>query len=201
MILDLPVQQPLILNIIKLEQNPWTEKTNTTKNEYVTVANDTLTKIAEAHQTTVQRLWEANTQLADPDLLEINQTLTIPLNDEVLPTREMPINPTPSPQKVPLTRGFSVSGRFEWGWCTFFADQQRPDIHATGNARDWMRYSNSSVPIAGAVAVSTRGRLGHVGIVLESNNGKVLVRSMNYRGFGVVSDDWTDASYWAGYIL
>lgn len=91
-------------------------------------------------------------------------------------------------------------GRFEWGWCTFFADQQRPDIHATGNAADWIRYANSKTPAIGSVAVNTQG-LGHVAIVTAVDGNRVQVVHMNWRGFGVVSTDWVDASYWSGYIL
>lgn len=123
------------------------------------------------------------------------------LDKPPIPT-EIPItSPQNTPQ--PIQSVADSSSRFDFGWCTYYADQQRPNIHAHGNAADWVKYTNSNKPKPGAVAVNTwaAGGLGHVGIVLEIRGDKVLVRSMNYQQFGVITDDWTDASYWAGYIL
>lgn len=94
------------------------------------------------------------------------------------------------------------SNRFVWGWCTYFAQSQRMDKQFSGNATDWIRFSNGTSPKIGAVAVNTyvAGGLGHVAIVVDISGDKVLVRHMNYKGFGVISEDWTPLSYWSGYI-
>lgn len=60
---------------------------------------DSLISIAEANQTTTQRLYDANTAITDPGLLNIGQVLRIPRADEVLATRPMPV---PVPKPVPV---------------------------------------------------------------------------------------------------
>lgn len=201
MIADIPVlntQLPTISIVRKIEEKP---KPVT----YQVQKNDSLEKIAREQHTTVSRLFSKNTSISDPNKIEVGQTLVIPLEDETLPERpfpatvEMATQPTIEQTSAPSGRS-SISGRFQWGWCTFFADQQRPDIGATGNAADWIRYANSSTPQKGAVAVNTSG-LGHVAIVLDFNGSQVLVKHMNWAGFGEVSEDWIDYSYWSGYIL
>lgn len=210
MIVDLPVlsqtdkvNETLIAVIRPAEEKPKEPI------KYTVVAGDSLTKLATTHQTTVQRLWEANTQLTDPNLLEVNQELIIPLNTDVLSPREFPAivevsgtdNRFTGRESAPSGRS-SVSGNtwsFPWGWCTFFASQARPDLPVRGNAADWIAWANSTTPQVGAVAVNTSG-YGHVAIVLEIGEGEIKVRHMNWSGFGVVTDDWIDLSYWSGYI-
>jgi LysM repeat protein len=59
----------------------------------VTVApGDYLTKLATANNVTIQRLYDANTFIADPDLIYPAQVLRIPDPTEQLAHREMPAN-------------------------------------------------------------------------------------------------------------
>lgn len=51
---------------------------------------DTLTKIGETNSTTYVRLYNANTQINDPDLIYAGETLRIPAPDEQLPDRPLP---------------------------------------------------------------------------------------------------------------
>lgn len=51
---------------------------------------DYLASIADAHQTTYQRLFDANPQINNPDLIYPGQTLSIPKPDEQLTSRELP---------------------------------------------------------------------------------------------------------------
>ncbi len=171
----------------------------------ITVAEgDTLESIAKAHNVTVQRLFNANPDIENPDLIKPAQVILVPLNTTVLADRPLPssIISTPDYTSSPaVSNGYTTnSGNFSWGWCTWLADQLRPDIHATGNARDWIRYSNSKVPAVGAIAVNTSG-LGHVAYVVDISPTQILVRHMNWKGFGKESTDWIDRTYWAGYIL
>ena len=53
---------------------------------------DTLTAIAAANGTTVLRLFYANTNISDPDLIYPNQQLRVPSNDETLTPRAVPVN-------------------------------------------------------------------------------------------------------------
>lgn len=57
----------------------------------VTVApGESLSVIAKAHGTTVQRLYAANTEIQDPNILRVGQTLRVPSADEQLPERALP---------------------------------------------------------------------------------------------------------------
>lgn len=203
MLPNIPVLEPPHIETIAIIR-PAEEKPKP-KKQYIIKEGDTLTKIAKVQSVDLSRLWAANPQLTNPDLIEPEKPLNVPDDNEKLKPRPFPatveISTSPPQNQTSAPSGrSSISGRFQWGWCTFFADQQRPDIGATGNAADWIRYANSSTPQKGAVAVNTSG-LGHVAIVLDFNGSQVLVKHMNWAGFGEVSEDWIDYSYWSGYIL
>ena len=51
---------------------------------------DYLAKIAEAHGTTIERLYAANTEVSDPNVIYPNQQLRIPTADEELAPRPLP---------------------------------------------------------------------------------------------------------------
>jgi len=66
--------------------------------EQVTVTvqpGESLSKIASAQSTTVQRLYAANTDIQDPNVLRVGQTVRIPAADEQLADRPLP---TPQPR-------------------------------------------------------------------------------------------------------
>ncbi len=214
----LDIQATTISSVIKKEERKEeTKPVEPTDEVYVVKAGDTLESISKAHTTPWKRLWDKNATLHNPDVIVPGQRLTIPRGDEVVPDRPLPIpivqraqprehNSQAKPavkKSAPVARSGAVSGnRFVWGWCTWFASQQRPDLPVSGNARNWIRWSNSTTPNVGAVAVNTSaaGGLGHVAIVIGLDGNRVKVRHMNYKGFGVVSEDWTNKSYWSGYI-
>jgi LysM repeat protein len=55
---------------------------------------DYLEKIATDNQTTSLRLFYANTQISNPDLIYPNQQLTVPTGDQTLTPRDVPVNQT-----------------------------------------------------------------------------------------------------------
>lgn len=59
----------------------------------------------------------------------------------------------------------------------------------SGNAIAWKDYINSEKPIVGSVVVMKVGKWGHLGIVVKVNDNSVVVRSRNWRGLWVISDD------------
>jgi LysM repeat protein len=65
---------------------------------YEVQANDTLSTIAAQYQTTWVRLFNKNTQIANPDVVQAGDKVTIPLADEQLVDR-----PLPEPQVVTST--------------------------------------------------------------------------------------------------
>lgn len=185
--IDIPVLSqdlPVINIVIKQEEKPKPKL-------YKIVAGDNLTKIANAHQTSIERLWAANTQLADPNTIEVNQELKIPLNDEVLPERELPVTievPTVV-SNLPRSSGAGFSsGWYTAGQCTAWVASQRYVPNGWGNATDWKWHAQtegwtvSSVPIAGAIGWT----YGHVVYVISVGDGVVTISEANYDWNGSV---------------
>ena len=69
---------------------------NPKNNKVVVNEGDTLSAIADAHQTTYVRLFDANENIADPDVINPGDQVRIPDPNEQLPDR-------PLPQKVATT--------------------------------------------------------------------------------------------------
>ncbi len=103
------------------------------KNEVKVTVNqgDSLSNIADAHQTTYQRLYDANTDINDPDLIFPGQSIRIPDQNEQLAHRDLPANAAPvvsapvqaqapvvqnytPPAPVSYTPAPSVSGGTSW---------------------------------------------------------------------------------------
>lgn len=86
---------------------------NNTKKQTTVVVNegDNLSGIATDHQTTYQRLYDANTNINDPDLIYPGQQIRVPDPSEQLAHRDIPANaapviaaaaPTPAPAPQPV---------------------------------------------------------------------------------------------------
>jgi LysM repeat protein len=74
------------------------------------VAGDTLSAIAEAHQTTWVRIFNANEQIENPDLINPGDQLRIPSADEVLPDRTLPAAaPAPTPTATTTVKRASTT--------------------------------------------------------------------------------------------
>lgn len=66
---------------------------------------DMLVKIAEDHQTTYSRLFDANPQIADPNVINPGDVIRIPAADEQLASRPMPqAAPAPQPAAAPASK-------------------------------------------------------------------------------------------------
>jgi resuscitation-promoting factor RpfA len=79
------------------------------QNKVVVNDGDTLTSIADAHQTTYVRIFDANDSISDPNLIYPGDSLRIPNSDEQLPDRPIPAayvaaNPLP----VGLSYGYTA---------------------------------------------------------------------------------------------
>ncbi|HVX47886.1 MAG TPA: transglycosylase family protein [Candidatus Saccharimonadales bacterium] len=81
------------------------------KNQTVKVASgDTLSSIAKGHGTTYVRLFDANTNVSDPNLIFPGETLRIPSATEKLPDRLKPVAaPAPAAQPVQAASQRSTS--------------------------------------------------------------------------------------------
>ncbi|HIA91638.1 TPA: LysM peptidoglycan-binding domain-containing protein [Candidatus Saccharibacteria bacterium] len=79
------------------EEEP-TEETAAISNpsSVVVKPGDTLGSIASQHNTTFKRLYDANPQIVDPDIINPGQVITIPSPDEKLTERTLPAKKAPA---------------------------------------------------------------------------------------------------------
>lgn len=165
---------------------------------YSVVDGDNLSKIGSAHNVEWQRLWAKNTQLTNPDLIHVDDKITIPEPSEQL-NREIPAQvqlPAKTPGVVAAAPVYDGSNTYDWGYCTWYVKNRRGASipNSLGNANTW--YSRAaaagmavgSQPRAGAVGTTTRGSLGHV-VYVESVNpdGSINISEMNAPVFGGVT--------------
>lgn len=195
-IIDLPIVAPLYKDTTPKQEPP------AVVNNYSVVKGDTLYSIAKAHNLEWERLWDKNTNLTDPDIIEVGDNIVIPNKDEVLQTRPIPANaiPTNPVLSAPRTQTGSTAGNtYGYGYCTWYVKNMRPDLpNNLGNADTWyiraqaQGYAVGSVPQVGAVGVAT-GYM-HVVYVTAVNGNQVTVSEMNYNGWNVVSTRVTSSS-------
>lgn len=166
-------------------------------------AGDTLSAIAEAHDTTYVVLYNANKDIANPDAIDIGDEVRIPNEDEELPDRfteyqsSLVIAPAVAGPIVSqtattyTTRNYSSapvnSTSYYVGngmWCTDYVHSKRPDVPIYGNAGyNWISAAQAqgkatgTTPQAGAVAVMN----GHVAYVESVNpDGSYVVSEMGW---------------------
>jgi surface antigen len=193
-------------------------KTDTkTKNTPVIVTvqpGDTLTSIADAHNTTYVRIFDANANIADPNLINPDDQVRIPTADEQLPDRMADLTtvqpsayqatsyakPTAPRQNVAKPTYVSSAGNtYYYGYCTWYVKNRRPDLpNMLGNGGQWVAnaaargYATGTTPQAGAVAEIP----GHVAYVESVNgDGTIVISEMNGpAGWGVVDTRTVPAS-------
>ncbi len=86
LVASLFVASPAVFAAEKKEQKP--DKPTTV----IVQPGDNLTRIAEANETTYQRLFFANPDITDPDIINPGQEIRVPDADEELAPREIPSN-------------------------------------------------------------------------------------------------------------
>lgn len=180
--------------------------TETKKNKVVTVkAGDTLEAIADKHDTTYVRLFNANSSITHPDQIDIGDKITIPKKGEKLKDRfseleapaAQPAPATtvaaaaPAPAATTTTQQYTTAPINENSyyvgngmWCTDYVHSKRPDVPIYGNAGyNWVSAAQAdgkatgSTPKAGAVAVMN----GHVAYVEKVNSdGSYVVSEMGW---------------------
>lgn len=170
--------------------------------EYVVKKGDKLTLVAEKQNTTWQRVFAKNPNIADPNVINVGEKLIIPDAGEQLPERQASvevIEPTaPAKQKsrtkavksqpgaATSTRGTATGNTYTAGYCTYYAKQRRPDLpNNLGNASSWVSRARAqgiptgSVPRAGAI-----GQSGNHVVYVERVNGDgtITISDMNWGG-------------------
>jgi LysM repeat protein len=89
----LSVASVFALGGTKVHAQTPTDKNSTPPEVRVTIQpGDTLSKIAGDHSTTYVRVYDANTNIQDPDVIYPNDSVRIPSADEQLPDRLQPSN-------------------------------------------------------------------------------------------------------------
>ena len=177
-----------------------TKKTNQSK--VVTVkSGDTLTKIAKKNKTSYVRLFNANKDIKNPDMIDVGDKVRIPKEEEKFKDRYSQImqaaavataaQPAAVAASTYTTQNYSSepvnSTSYYVGngmWCTDYVHSKRPDVAIYGNAGyNWVNSaqaagkSTGSAPKAGAVAVTN----GHVAYVESVNkDGSYVVSEMGW---------------------
>ena len=185
----LGVTTPTDLSKININLVPQTAQVQPEKIEptkYTVRENDNLTKIADKHQTTWQRLWNKNTHLTNQDVLNVGEIIVIPSVDEVLADRPLYVLPLAETQRETIgnaPRQVSAQGNsYERGQCTHFVASKRYVPNGWGDASSWKYnaqkagWTVSSTPVAGAIA----WRSGHVAYVESVGDGVVTISEQNY---------------------
>lgn len=174
-------------------------------------SGDTLSKIAEVHDTTYVRLFNANDKIQNPDIIDVGDEIRIPGKDEQLPDRYSAYEAQlasvqVAPAAVPVasapatytTRSYSAapvnSSSYYVGngmWCTDYVNSKRPDVAIYGNASmSWI----GSAQAAG----KTTGTEAKAGAVAVQNGHVAYVESVNPDGSYVVSEmgwNYTPGNY------
>lgn len=206
---ELPAKQ--VAQVDESKTKPKEEPKTPPPVQYTVVAGDTLTKIATTHQTTVERLYAKNTQIADPNIIDVSNVLVIPTTDEQLADRPLPVPVIATPPSsggavrsgtpavgVSYSATNSAGNTYAPGYCTWYVKNRRPDLpNRLGNAISWVGsaaaqgFATGSTPQVGAV-----GQQGNHVVYIESVNGDgtVTVSEMNYKGLYVVSSRTVAAS-------
>jgi surface antigen len=173
--------------------------------KHIVSEGETLSKIAEQFQTSWKRLYDKNTQIENPDIVNPGSELVIPAPDEQLAERPVPVEEVPEPaavapepktaQAAPRTtsaaRGTSSGNTYTPGYCTWYAKSRRPDLpNNLGNAYTWVsRAAAQGIPTGSAPQVGAIGQRGNHVVYVESinGNGTITISDMNYQALGVVT--------------
>jgi surface antigen len=104
----------------------------------------------------------------------------------------------PTTKAVMLPGDENILGR---GQCVNYV-RYVAKVDYTGNAKTWGAYVNATSPQVGDIVVMRASWWGHVGIVVKVTDTEITVRSRNYRGLWIISDDVfkIDDSILMGYI-
>lgn len=173
--------------------------------EYKVKAGDNLTKIGEENNSSWLRLWQKNTEITDPDLINIGQKLIIPDPKEVLKDRPLPVKIVTTPQRSqevssPAKRGSNSGNLYTYGYCTWYVKNRRPDLpNNLGNAITWASRAASQGIGTGTKAVpGAVGQKGNHVVYVESvSGGQMTISEMNYEGWNIKSSRTTSTAGWS----
>lgn len=157
---------------------------------YVVAAGDTPEKLASKYGVSKEAIIAFND--AEISGLQVGMRIVIPGGRKV------------TTASVPATGIlFFGSGGYDPGWCTYYASAKGGVPGGWGNANTWHIYGAlsgwtvSSVPRVGAVAQTTAGWAGHVGIVEAVSEDGTMIKYSDMNGLAgfnrVGYSDWVPA--------
>lgn len=192
--------------------------------KYTVEKHDTLSTIAKDHDTDWVDLFNKNTDIDHPDIINVGDELVIPRADENLEERPLPEPPqvqesataaqsgrnstrtqgaqqqsrsATASQRI-QTRGSSSGNLYSRGYCTWYAKNRRPDLpNNLGNANTWaVRARAQGIATGSTPRVGAIGQRGMHVVYVESvnGNGTVTISEMNFKGLYVKSTRTVAAS-------
>lgn len=180
-VLEPPHLEPIAIAIVRQAEEKPTHQT------YKVKKGDTLISIAKRFKTSWNRLYDKNTNISNPDLIEPGSTLKIPQDSEKLKARkvpsgaiiQLPVRTATSRNNSPRSGGYLLLGSIgsvkAYGNCVNEPGVNNP---GSGNPITWpvLFYE----PRIGATALWT---YNHTGVVTGIwSNGDIEVRHQNFSG-------------------
>ena len=206
----------------------------TKKVTYKVKPGDTLTKIADKYdkeyETTFVRIFNANKDIDNPDVINVGDKIRIPAKGEKLPDRfgeltkaaaasapapaqAQPAAAQPATTPAPATasyqaaytpRGSSAGNTYYKGYCTWYVKERRSDLpNMLGNGGQWSANAAAQGIPTGSTPRpgAVAEQAGHVAYVESVNGNMVTVSEMNAAaGFGAVSTRTVPADTFFSYI-
>lgn len=111
--------------------SPVAQATENNNTKYTVVAGDTLDGIAKAHKTTYVRLFNANTSLIDPNIIDVGQVLRIPGANEKLAERALPAPAVQ--QSVSVATPVTTYSSYQQSYYQPTATKKPAATHASGS--------------------------------------------------------------------
>ena len=188
---------------------------------YTVAKNDSLIKIAKKFDTSWNRIFDKNSQIENPDVIEVGKLLVIPNDDEKLESRKVAEAEIAKPKATPVkqnaqirtassnlvtisaprtyARGSSSGNLYVPGYCTWYVKNMRPDLpNNLGNADTWViRARAQGIPTGTKPRSGAVGQRGmHVVYVKSVNrDGSVNISEMNHKGLWVITHRTLPGNY------
>lgn len=156
---------------------------------YTVKNGENIQSIANKYNSSVEDIIAANSLELDEN---VNSGMKILIPNGELPETERPDYVAPVTRRSSggysyYNAQYSAGNRYAYGWCTWYAWNQRPDLPSNmGNARNWANAArNAGFPVdrsprAGDIFVTGAGAFGHVGYVTSVNgDGTINICDMN----------------------
>lgn len=156
------------------------EKKEEKPKTHIVKEKETLTTIAEAEDTTAERLFAKNKSIEDPDVIVVGQKLTIPQADEKLKKRGLSSPDSKTAEKPLKTSHDGLLGSIGYAKCGGNCVKE-PGVNSPHNGTNPTSWPVlSTTPTIGATALWT---YNHTGVVTGIwSNGDIEVRHQNYCG-------------------